>query len=113
MVLGSALRVRVSCDQGFLASFPLFAGRNSDFTVMLGSVVRPIDHDAGMDSFQPNSGGPRPRHSFTPSQKLVHVNAYLAACAHGGILKTLAMARKRKGTISGDVTSFYFRLIVN
>jgi len=34
--------------------------------------------------YRPRSGGPKPRRSFTPSQKLVHVNAYEIACTHGG-----------------------------
>jgi hypothetical protein len=51
---------------------------------MPGSVLRPVVHDGGMDSFRPRSGGPRLRRSFTLSQKLDHFNACEAACTHGG-----------------------------
>jgi len=51
---------------------------------MSSSFVLPVSHDGGMDSSRPRSGGPKPRRSFTPSQKLEHVNAYEAACTHGG-----------------------------
>jgi len=51
---------------------------------MSSSFALPVSHDGGMDSSRPRSGGPKPRRSFTPSQKLEHVNAYEAACTHGG-----------------------------
>lgn len=37
-----------------------------------------------MDSSRPRSGGPTPRRSYSPVQKLAHVNAYEAACARQG-----------------------------
>lgn len=36
-----------------------------------------------MDSSGPRAGGPTPRRSFTPAQKLDHLAAYEAACGRG------------------------------
>ncbi len=47
---------------------------------MSSSVLVPVVHDGGMDPSRPRSGGPTPRRSYTPAQKLAHMNAYEAAC---------------------------------
>ena len=41
-----------------------------------------IAHDGGM-SDAPRAGGPSRRRTFTPAQKLVHLQAYEAACDEG------------------------------
>lgn len=51
---------------------------------MSSSVLVPVSHDGGMDAYRPRKGGPTPRRSYTPEQKLDHVKAYDAACAGGG-----------------------------
>lgn len=47
---------------------------------MSTSVETTVRHDADMDPSRPRSGGPTPRRSYAPAQKLAHVNAYEAAC---------------------------------
>lgn len=47
---------------------------------MSSSLIVPVVHAAGMDPSRPRSGGPTPRRSYTPAQKLAHVNAYETAC---------------------------------
>lgn len=45
------------------------------------AVPTPVVHDRGMaDSTAPRAGGPSRRRSFTPEQKLQHLEAYEAAC---------------------------------
>jgi len=47
---------------------------------MSSSVVLPVVDDGGMDPSRPRSGAPTPLRSYTPAQKLAHVNAYEVAC---------------------------------
>lgn len=47
---------------------------------MSSSLVMPIGHDSDMNSSRPRSGGPTPRRSYTPAQKLAHLKEYEAAC---------------------------------
>ncbi len=42
-----------------------------------------IAHDGGMRD-APRAGGPSRRRTFTPAQKLAHLQAYEAACEEGG-----------------------------
>ena len=42
-----------------------------------------VSDDSAMNSSRPRSGGPTPRRSYSPAQKLVHVNAYDAAVEAG------------------------------
>ena len=47
---------------------------------MSTALAVPVLDDVGMDSSRPRASGPTPRRSFTPAQKLAHVNAYEVAC---------------------------------
>ena len=40
----------------------------------------PVPDDGGMSGSSPRAGGPSRRRSFTPAEKLEHVQAYEAAC---------------------------------
>lgn len=66
------------------------------------SLVLPVGHDGGMDSSRPRSGGPKPRRSFTPAQKLAHLAAYDAACvSHKG-----GAYLREQGLYSSQVTEW-------
>jgi transposase len=66
------------------------------------SVLAPVGHDGGMDPSRPRKGGPTPRRSFTPAQKLRHVNEYEAASqARGG-----GAYLRREGLHSSQITEW-------
>ncbi len=48
----------------------------------VATTTRVVD-DGAMSASRPRAGGPRPRRSFTPAQKIGHLQAYEAACATG------------------------------
>src|SRR3954452_20182361 len=50
---------------------------------MAGSVSAPVVDDDVMSRRGPRAGGPKPRRSFTPAQKLAHLGAYDEACLSG------------------------------
>jgi transposase len=66
------------------------------------SVLAPVGHDEGMDSSKPRKGGPTPRRSFTPAQKLRHLREYEAACQTRGGGAYL----RREGLHSSQVTEW-------
>ena len=47
---------------------------------MSSVVVVPVVQDSEMDPSRPRSGGPTPRRTYTPGQKLVHANEYESSC---------------------------------
>lgn len=47
---------------------------------MSSLLLNPVDQDGLMSSPGPRAGGPTPRRSFTPAQKLEYLAAYEAAC---------------------------------
>lgn len=65
-----------------------------------GSV--PVVDDVGMSRRGPRAGGPRPRRSFSPAQKLEHLNAYDQACQSGQGGAYL----RREGLYSSQVTEW-------
>ncbi len=67
----------------------------------MATTTRVVDDEA-MSASHPRAGGPRPRRSFTPAQKLAHLRAYEAASATGdggGYLR-------REGLYSSLITSW-------
>ena|SRR5882757_8314006 len=69
---------------------------------MAGSVLAPVVDDGGMSESGPRAGGPRPRRTFTPAEKLAHVAAYDLACQEGqggGYLR-------REGLYSSQMTEW-------
>jgi transposase len=48
----------------------------------MATTTRVVD-DGAMSALRPRAGGPRPRRSFTPAQKMHHLQAYEQACAAG------------------------------
>jgi len=48
----------------------------------VATTTRVVD-DGVMSASGPRAGGPRPRRSFTPAQKIAHLQAYEAACVTG------------------------------
>lgn len=47
------------------------------------STISPVREDGSMNNPGPRAGGPTPRRSFTPAQKLAHLDAYQRACDDG------------------------------
>ena len=47
------------------------------------STISPVREDGSMSNSGPRAGGPSPRRSFTPAQKLAHLDAYQRACDDG------------------------------
>lgn len=47
------------------------------------STISPVREDGSMRNSGPRAGGPTPRRSFTPAQKLAHLDAYRRACDDG------------------------------
>ena len=47
------------------------------------STISPVREDGSMSNSGPRAGGPTPRRSFTPAQKLAHLDAYQRACDDG------------------------------
>jgi transposase len=69
---------------------------------MAGSVLSPVVDDGVMSKSGPRAGGPRPRRTFTPAEKLRHLAAYEAACQDGlggGYLR-------REGLYSSQITEW-------
>src|SRR6266540_2296172 len=69
---------------------------------MAGSVLSPVVDDGVMSESGPRAGGPRPRRTFTPAEKLRHPAAYEAACQDGlggGYLR-------REGLYSSQITEW-------
>ncbi len=61
-----------------------------------------VREDSSMSSPGPRAGGPTPRRSFTPAQKLDHLTAYEAACLRneGGAYL------RREGLYSSQITEW-------
>ncbi len=47
------------------------------------STISPPRENGSMSKLGPRAGGPTPRRSFTPAQKLAHLDAYQRACDDG------------------------------
>ena len=47
------------------------------------STISPVREDGSMSNSGPRAGGPSSRRSFTPAQKLAHLDAYQRACDDG------------------------------
>ena len=47
------------------------------------STISPVREDGSMSNAGPRAGGPTPRRSFTPAQKMAHLDAYQRACDDG------------------------------
>lgn len=47
------------------------------------STISPVREDGPMSNSGPRAGGPSPRRSFTPAQKLAHLDAYQRVCDDG------------------------------
>jgi transposase len=70
---------------------------------MLSSpVLSPVGQDGRMSSPGPRAGGPTPRRSFTPAQKLEYLASYEAACQNneGGAFL------RREGLYSSQMTEW-------
>jgi transposase len=70
---------------------------------MLSSpVLSPVGQDGRMSSPGPRAGGPTPRRSFTPAQKLEYLASYEAACQNneGGAFL------RREGLYSSQITEW-------
>jgi transposase len=67
---------------------------------MSSRVLSAVREYSSMSSPGPRAGGPRPRRSFTPSQKLEFLTAYEAACQsnEGGAFL------RREGLYSSQMT---------
>jgi transposase len=69
---------------------------------MASSVLAPVVNDGVMSKSGPRAGGPRPRRTFTPAEKLQHLAAYEVACQDGqggGYLR-------REGLYSSQITEW-------
>lgn len=69
---------------------------------MSSSVLPAIVDDDVMSRRGPRAGGPKPRRSFTPAQKLAHLGAYDEACLSGQGGAYL----RREGLYSSQVTEW-------
>lgn len=69
---------------------------------MVGSVVAPVVDDVVMSRRGPRAGGPKPRRTFGPAQKLAHLGAYDEACQSG----QGAVYLRREGLYSSQVTEW-------
>jgi transposase len=69
---------------------------------MASSVLPAIVDDDVMSRRGPRAGGPKPRRSFTPAQKLAHLGAYDEACLSGQGGAYL----RREGLYSSQVTEW-------
>jgi transposase len=69
---------------------------------MASSVLPAIVDDVVMSRRGPRAGGPKPRRSFTPAQKLAHLGAYDEACLSGQGGAYL----RREGLYSSQVTEW-------
>jgi len=69
---------------------------------MASSVLPAIADDDVMSRRGPRAGGPKPRRSFTPAQKLAHLGAYDEACLSGQGGAYL----RREGLYSSQVTEW-------
>jgi hypothetical protein len=69
---------------------------------MASSVLPEIVDDVVMSRRGPRAGGPKPRRSFTPAQKLAHLGAYDEACLSGQGGAYL----RREGLYSSQVTEW-------
>jgi transposase len=69
---------------------------------MASSVLPAIVDDVVMSRRGPRAGGPKPRRSFTPAQKLAHLGAYDEACQSGQGGAYL----RREGLYSSQVTEW-------
>ena len=69
---------------------------------MSSPVLSPVDHNGRMSSPGPRAGGPTPRRSFTPAQKLEYLASYEAACQNndGGAFL------RREGLFSSQMTDW-------
>jgi transposase len=69
---------------------------------MASSVVAPVVDDDVMSRRGPRAGGPKPRRTFSPAQKLAHLGAYDEACQSGQGGAYL----RREGLYSSQVTEW-------
>jgi transposase-like protein len=69
---------------------------------MAGSVLPPIVDDVVMSRRGPRAGGPKPRRSFSPAEKLAHLAAYDVAVQSGQGGAYL----RREGLYSSQVTEW-------
>jgi transposase len=69
---------------------------------MVSSVGGPVVDDVVMSGRGPRAGGPKPRRTFTPAQKLAHLGAYDVACQSG----QGAVYLRREGLYSSQVTEW-------
>jgi len=67
------------------------------------STISPPRENGSMSNPGPRSGGPTPRRSFTPEQKLAHLAAYDAACADGS---GGGAYLRREGLYSSQITEW-------
>lgn len=67
------------------------------------STISPVREDESMNTSGPRAGGPRPRRSFTPAQKLAHLKAYQQACDDGS---GGAAYLRREGIYSSQITEW-------
>ena len=69
---------------------------------MASSVLAPLVDDDVMSGRGPRAGGPKPRRTFGPAQKLAHLVAYDQACQSGGG----GVYLRREGLYSSQVTEW-------
>ncbi|MEC5182564.1 transposase [Arthrobacter sp. CG_A4] len=67
------------------------------------STISPVREDGSMSNSGPRAGGPRPRRSFTPAQKLAHLDAYETACGDGS---GGGAYLRREGIYSSQITEW-------
>ncbi len=67
------------------------------------SMISPPRENGSMSNTGPRAGGPTPRRSFTPAQKLAHLAAYDAACADGS---GGGAYLRREGLYSSQITEW-------
>jgi transposase len=67
------------------------------------STISRVREDGSMSSPGPRSGGPTPRRSFTPAQKLAHLTAYQQACDDGS---GGGAYLRREGIYSSQITEW-------
>ncbi len=67
------------------------------------STISRVREDGSMSSSGPRSGGPTPRRSFTPAQKLAHLAAYQQACDDGS---GGGAYLRREGIYSSQITEW-------
>ncbi len=67
------------------------------------STISPVREDGSMSNPGPRAGGPTPRRSFTPTQKLAHLAAYQQACDDGS---GGGAYLRREGIYSSQITEW-------